>query len=426
MDKGDVIVSGMGVVSSVGTSIDEFSDSLKHSSVGIEDAAFQDHLGALYPAALVKGYDFENALRSIPGLTPNMGNLLRKYVARSDLYVKTAIASAMEAWHQAQLHVSPLDPRRIGLICVSEVSAQQSLISHLAKYSDVPELLSPKVILEILNTDLLGITSDVLGIKGEGFCLSGTSASGNVALIKGWQMVKSGTVDCCVVVGAMTEPSDFFLQSLKNIGVILKDLSISVSEGAAQPFDERCSGFCLGQASGCVILEASDSAIKRNVDPLAKIASGAIFLDANRMTDPSEEGESHVMKEAIDIAGLTPSDIDYVNAHGTGTTLGDEIEVSAIYEVFKKEKNLPKVNSTKSLIGHCLFSAGIVEAIASILQIRGEFLHGNPYLDNAVSGKINFVGKKSEFSKLKHVINNSFGFAGVNSSLIISGVNSGI
>ncbi|MEQ1968255.1 hypothetical protein ABLA30_14805 [Xenorhabdus nematophila] len=194
----------------------------------------------------------------------------------------------------------------------------------------------------------------------------------------------------------------------------------SVEEGIAQPFDRRYSGFCFGQASGCLILEVAESATQRGIALLTKIAAGSIVLDANRMTNPSFSGECQIMRNVLQQAGLNPEDIDYVNAHGTGTLLGDEVESHAINAIFAPTGKIPKVNSTKSLLGHCLFSAGLVEAIATVVQMTGGFLHANPYLEDRVNNDCHYVGKNTEPFEIQHAINNSFGFAGINSSLIIS------
>src|SRR6185369_6026435 len=144
-------------------------------------------------------------------------------------------------------------------------------------------------------------------------------------------------------------------------------------------------------------------------------------LDANSLADPSPTGESRVMVQAIAQAGLSRDRIGYVNAHGTGSVLGDQVEVDALRTVFGSGAARPWVNSTKGLVGHCLCAAGVVEAVATLVQLRGGFVHPNANLDQPMDAGLRFVGARAQPAGPGFALSNGFGFGGVNSSVIFAG-----
>ena len=184
-------------------------------------------------------------------------------------------------------------------------------------------------------------------------------------------------------------------------------------------FDAARDGFVWGQGSGCVVLESDDRARERGATALAELAGGAIYMDGNHLTDSSRAGETRAMRDALDAAGMRPGEVDYLNAHATASHMGDETECAAIRDVFAETLDTLQVSSSKSLIGHCLSAAGVIEAIACIIQMSDGFLHPNLALDDPIDDQIRFVGTEALEKRIHVAMSNGFGFGGFNTSIIL-------
>jgi malonyl-ACP decarboxylase len=268
----------------------------------------------------------------------------------------------------------------------------------------------------------VAVLSELLSIRGEGFVVAGASASGNVAILKASQLIQLGIVDVCVIVGALSDLSPLALQGFYNTGAMGGKRFKSLPNKACRPFDKSHEGFIYGQGCGCVILEAAESVKKRGIKPFAKLLGGALLLDGHSLPDPSEVGEIKVMTHCLELACIKPHEVDYINAHGSSSPLGDITEINAIKQVFSHEINKIWINSTKGLIGHCLFAAGVIEAIACVVQMQNNFIHPNINLVNAIDNICLFAPKQAMSSNIYIAMNNSFGFGGINSSLLLKKV----
>lgn len=320
---------------------------------------------------------------------------------------------------QAQLFQTPIVRDKIGLIVAGSNLTNCVQASFFPKFQQDPEYLSPMYALLFMDTDHIGTISEIFNIAGEGFTVGGASASGNIGIIKGFQMIQLGIVDACIVVGALADLTNMELQGFYNIGAMGGKTFHDKPEKACRPFDRDHEGFIYGQASGCLILESFESAQKRNIPLLAEMLGGSIILDSNRLSDPNENGEIKAMESALKQAGITVQDVDYINTHGTSSPLGDATELSAIKKVFKEETARVWVNATKGITGHCLFSAGVVEAIASVIQMRVGFIHPNINLENPIESDFRFAGNTSTTAQIKTAISNSFGFGGINTCIVL-------
>ena len=173
-----------------------------------------------------------------------------------------------------------------------------------------------------------------------------------------------------MVVGAMADISPMELQGFYNIGAMGGKRFQNQPEKSCRPFDKDHEGFIYGQSAGCLILESAESVIRRHAIAHAEILGGVLLLDGNRLSDSNEEGETRVMQAALKYSNNNIDQVDYINTHGSSSPLGDKVELKAIRNVFQDDVSRIWLNSTKSLTGHCLYSAGIIETIASVLQIR--------------------------------------------------------
>lgn len=403
-----VYVSGIGVASSIGIGSDEFNKSLFDEVSGIKEVSDME-ICKYY--AKMKDFSFEEEINKLNDISSDIIKKAKLCTRRKNEIIKSSTLAALEAYIDAGLHKTDYDRNRIGIIIGGSNLSQFESFEINKKYSDNIDFVPSSYAIDFLDTNILGIISEILNIQGEGFTVGGASASSNLAIVKGFQMIKYGIADICVIVGPMTKLSMLELSAFNNLSVIGSDIY--------SPFDKTQDGFVPGEASSCIILESENSIKKRNVDVDIELCSAVSFLDGNRLTNPSIEGEKNVMKIAVENAGINLSDVDYINAHGTGTPLGDKCELQAIYELF--DKNV-YVNSSKSFIGHCLYSAGITEAIATILQIKNNYLHTNLNLKNPINESINFITNHNIKTKTRYALNNSFGFSGINTSVLFKNI----
>ncbi len=417
-----IYVTGMGVVNAIADSIPKFENSLRN---GVQSFRYLEekkvnNLSVI--GADIKKFSFESAMNSYSDSTQVSKDIISKAVKtarRAPFTIKAAISCVLEAYCQAELFKNPVNGDRTGIIVTGSNLTNIVREGYYGKFESDPEYLSPQYALQFMDTDHVGTLSELFGIRGEGFTVGGASASGNTGIIKAYQLVKLGIVDACVVVGALTDLTNMELQGFYNIGALGGRRYYSEPDKACRPFDENHEGFIYGQASGCLILESQKSMERRNRKPLAQILGGVINLDGNRLSDPSLAGEIKAMENILEAAGVKPKEVNYINAHGSSSHLGDEMELKAIKEVYKENISGIYINSTKGLTGHCLFSAGVVEAIAAILQMNSGFVHPNANLENTIDREFLFAGKTAVPASIKLAMSNSFGFGGINTSILI-------
>ncbi|HEY3366504.1 MAG TPA: beta-ketoacyl synthase N-terminal-like domain-containing protein [Symbiobacteriaceae bacterium] len=416
-----VVVTGVGVVSSVGTNADKFTQALRDGKSGI--GFLQNAQNSAVPVRIgaeIRSFQFEALLQSLPSLPPEVVAKARQCARRAPFSVQCSVLSALEAWARAELHDRRPVPERIGVIVAGSNIGQNYQYTLNAKFQQAPEYLTPSYALHVFDTDHVATISEVLSVRGEGFTVGGASASGNVGIIKGYQLLQADVVDVCLVVGAVADLSPMELQAFYNIGATGGRAFDSEPEKACRPFDTQHEGFIYGQASACLVLEAAGFAQRREAPILAELLGGAIVLDGNRSSDPNEEGEARAMQKALQKAGEAAEAVDYINAHGTSTPAGDIAELRAIRRVFQEHTARIWINSTKGLVGHCLYSAGVVEAAATIVQLCEGFVHPNANLQEPCDTGFRFAGLSACPAGSRIALSNSFGFGGINTSIVLA------
>lgn len=331
--------------------------------------------------------------------------------------VQAATAAALEAWTRADLTRKPISPERLGVVVAGNNLTKHVHYAMAPKFHNDPAYLPGRYAIQFLDTDHVGTLSEILEIRGEGFTAGGASASGNVGLIKGLQMLQLGLADGCLVVGGMTDLSPVEIQGFSNAGAMGGKQFVDEPDLACRPFDKDHEGFIYGQASACLFLETQTSAQRRGLPFLSELASGAMVLDGHRLSEPNVEGETRVMRTAMERAGITPDQVDYLNTHGSSSPLGDATEMKAVRNIWPEQT--PWLNATKGITGHCLCAAGVVEAAATILQMNRGFLHPNRNLDHPIDPQARFASGTAQEADLKVALSNSFGFGGINSSIVL-------
>lgn len=410
----------MGIVSALGQGIPVLTQALLTGRCCFTKSTRFPDLSFPVIAAELQGFYFENALTAFTALQTNLITSAYKAGRRAPLTIQASLIAALEAWQQAELHLRMIDKTRIGLVIAGQNTTQAYQHALRASHRQDITYLSPTYALQFMDTDQVGTLSEVLGIQGEGFNVGGASASGNLGIIQGHRLIQQGLVDVCLVVGVLADLSPFEIQGFYNIGALGGRQFQDNPFEASRPFDSNHEGFILGQASGALILESAVLAKKSKIFSLGKIVGMGMALDGNRSSDPTVQGETRAMQQALMSAKMIPTDIAYLNTHGSSSIVGDEAEILAIRTVFGESTRELWLNSTKSILGHCLWSAGVVEAIATLTQLQGDFLHPNLNLANPIDTECRFVGPKAKTVSIKNAMSNSFGFGGINTSVIFT------
>ncbi len=410
-----VVITGMGIVSSIGYDLQQFNQGLHRAESGL--TVMDDSV--LKVSGNINEFNLEDA-----GIFKELPDTLKKntmrIIRRMTPAVQTTVTAVLQAWKQAGMIEEMIDPERISVLTAGSNLSQGFMYNNFNKYADAPEYISPSYAIQHFDTNYNGVLSTILNIKGEGMTIGGASASGNVTLIQGWRMIKYGICDICVCAAPMYDFSPVEIRAFSNLGALGDYSSFRNAMEASRPFDSAHKGFVPGQASACIILESEEHARKRNQEVLAGFAGGAVILDANHLSDARKSGEIGVMTKAVNDSGLSIAGIDYINTHGTSTPKGDEIEAEAIAEVIEGYKENVWINSTKSLVGHCMYSAGVVEVIACVCQMRENYIHSSLNLENPIREDLKFAHHTMEGEKIRAAMSNSFGFGGINSSIILT------
>jgi malonyl-ACP decarboxylase len=408
-----IVITGIGVVSSIGAGVERFGDALYQGACGVRNFAGPPP----FAAALLDDFDasaFVDGLSACPTATRQRAKRLWRHSTYS---ARVTGAAAMEAWFSAGCTEAE-GANRTGIVTGGNNTSQQYLAEAFQLFSDTPEYLSPRHAFLAMDTHPMSQISEILEIHGFGLTTGAASASGNAALWNARQLLLSGAADRILVCGVCQELSPLERQAYTIMG------AMAVSDPAAdpgavyRPFDCASRGFVAGEGSACVVLETGESAAARGASVWAVVPGASLLLDGSHLPHTSVEGERRAMSKALLEAGLQPQQIDLVSAHGSGSEQGDRVECEALSEVFGDSK--PWVNSTKSLTGHCLTAAGLVEIAACVLQMRRGFVHANRNLDRPIDPRIRFAGPEAIDAPVRNILSNSFGFGGINSSVILS------
>ena len=407
-----VVITGMGVVSPVGNDLKSFWRNLLAGVSGVGHiTAFDTTNYDCKIAGEVRGYN------PLPFFTNP------KDVRRSDRYTQLMMGAAKMAFADSGADMSKLDATRFGCMLGSGIGGLSTLeTQHTALVSKGPRRVSPFMIPMMISNMASGLVSMDLGLEGPNICHVSACATANNAIGEAWRIIKFGDADAFVAGGSEA--------SAVTLGVSGFDAMKALSnrnadpEHASRPFDRDRDGFVLSEGAGAVVLEELEHARKRGARIYCELVGYGLSADAYHMTSPEPEGRgaARCMEMALKHAGLNREDVDYINAHGTSTGLGDVCETKAIKRVFgdhAKPGGL-MVSSTKSMTGHTLGAAGAIELAACALTIRDGLVPPTINLDNPDDQcDLDYVPHKTRERKIKVALNNSFGFGGHNATLIV-------
>ncbi|CAM2064918.1 PKS-KS domain-containing protein [Sulfidibacter corallicola] len=397
------VVTGIGISTAVGMGIPAFTAALLRGdhAFGIMARDGRQRGETRFIGAELPDFDMPD-------------DLSRKLWRTATLSGKTALITLREAWRDARL--DEIGPDRIGLVIGGSNVQQRELVLTQTAYADRLAFLRPTYALNFLDSDICGLCTQQFGIRGFAQTVGGASASGQLAIIRAAEAVASGLVDACIAVGALMDCSYFECAGFRALGAMGSERFANDPDRACRPFDRLRDGFIYGEACGVVVIERAASAEARGVRPHAHLAGWAVTMDANRNPDPSFDGELRVIRQALEGARLAPSDIDYVNPHGTGSTIGDETELAALTTAGLGHAPL---NTTKSVTGHGLTAAGAVEVIATLVQMDAGRLHPCRNLEDPIRPDLAWVRDGARPHDMRHALSLSMGFGGINTALVM-------
>lgn len=403
----NIEITGMGIITSIGQGVATFKEALLSGKTQFAylkqpgRESIKPFIGAELPDIDAKT------------LFPEYSGLLRTATKSAQV----AIVAVAEAWQDAQLTSSQINPERVGLVVGGSNLQQRYQQQTWQRYHLRQQFIRPTYGLTFWDTDILGLISQCFQIQGEGYSVGGASASGAVAIIHAARQILMGNSDICIALGTLSDLSGYECQALMNLGAMGSERFADRPDLACRPFDQDHDGFIYGEGCGALVLERTDRAQQRGAKSHGQLKGWGLALDGNRSPEPSQKGEERAINTALAMADLQPESIDYVNTHGTGSPLGDKTEVAAL-----KSAGLHRclLNSTKSLTGHCLTAAGVLEAIATILQMDFGFCHPTKNLVNPIDTSLNWVKENSVQAEINYAISNSFGFGGINTALLIA------
>lgn len=405
-ERGDIVVSGLGVTAAIGQGKSAFTRALLDG---------QHRFDTLRrPGRQAPGAGATPFIGAEIGELAMPASMCASLLRTASWSGQVALATLHEAWEEAGL--DRIAPERVGLVVGGSNVQQRELVQVHESYRGREQFLRPTYGLAFMDSDLCGLCTEAFGIRGFAYTVGGASASGQVAVIEAIRAVESGRVDACIAVGAMMDLSHWECQGLRTLGAMGSDRYADTPAAACRPFDRDRDGFIFGESCAAVVVERLESARRRELLPYARLAGWAMRMDANRNPNPSSEGEVAALRTALAAAGLAPGDIDYVNPHGTGSPIGDTTELEALRRC---ELDHAWLNTTKSVIGHGLSAAGAVELAAILLQMREGRLHPSRNLDNPVDPGFRFVGAEALPHTIHNAINLSMGFGGVNTALCL-------
>jgi len=406
-----VVVTGIGAITPIGNTA---ADYLKGLQQGLSGA----NLITLFDATLFKT-KFACEIKNFNA----EDHMDRREARRIDRFTQFAMVAADEAILNSKLDLEVVDKDRVGVIWASGIGGITTFEKEVEDFilgNGVPKhnpFLIPKMISDIA----AGQISIQYGFRGINYCTVSACASSSHAIMNAFDYIRLGKADVMVTGGSEATVSKTAVGGFNSMKALSERNDDYLT--ASRPFDKDRDGFVLGEGAGALILEEYEHAMRRGATIYAEVAGTAATADAYHITAPHPEGLGviKVMNLALQDAGLKPEDIDYINVHGTSTSLGDVAELKAIKEVFGEDAYRLNISSTKSMTGHLLGAAGAIEAIASILAMQHDFIPPtiNHFTDDPdIDPKLNLTFNKAQHRKVRAALSNTFGFGGHNASVI--------
>lgn len=402
-----VVITGMGIHSCIGTSLEEVKDSLYNGKSGItvdedrRDFGFRSCLTGLVPKPDLKEY---------------LSRRQRVSIGEETEYAYMATIQALE---DAGIDDAFLDSHEVGILYGND-SVSKAIIdaTDIIREKKDTALIGSGAIFKSMNSTVTMNLSTIFRLKGVNMTVSAACASGSHSVGLGFHLIKSGLQDM-IICGGAQEINKYAMGSFDGLGVFSPDEA--VPSAASRPFDASRNGLVPSGGGATLILETYESAIARGAKIYGEVIGYGFSSNGGHISTPNVEGPATAMKRALAMAEIDPSEVDYINAHATSTPVGDANEAKAIDEIFGASR--PHVSSTKSMTGHECWMAGASEVIYSVLMMQHSFVAPNINFENPDedSAKLNLAATTVD-KEINIFLSNSFGFGGTNSALIVKKV----
>ena len=406
----EVVITGIGMISPVGNTIDASWNNLINGNSGID---------------VIKSFDTSEMETKIAGEIKDFNpiDLIgKKESRRMDRFSQLAIVASQEALNSAQLNIDETNEHRVSVMITSGIGGIITISEQIDILRDKgPSRISPFLVPMMLPDMASSQVSMKFGAKGPNFAIVSACASGGDSIGIASEFIKSNRVDIVLAGGSEAAICPIGIAGFNACHALSKNNSSP--KQASKPFDNNRDGFVLSEGAAVLVLESRESANKRGVNILATLAGYGSSADANHITQPAPGGEGGVraMNEAIVNAEINTNQIDYINAHGTSTPINDKFETMAMKTVFGTEINNIAISSTKSMTGHLLAASGAIEAAISVKSLNENIVPPTINLNEPdPECDLNYTPNKSLHKNLFYTMSNSFGFGGHNCSLIFS------
>lgn len=405
--KRRVVITGLGAITPIGLSVNDFWNSCKEGVCGIEPISYfdtSDHKAKL--AAELKGFDAKDFMDA-------------KQAKRMEAFSQYAVAAAKEALEDSKIDMEKEDSFRVGVSVGSGIGSLQAMEREHSRLLDKgPSRVAPLLVPLIISNMAAGNVGIQFGLRGKNINIVTACATGTHSIGEAFRSIVYGEAEVMLAGGSEA--------SISPIGVAgfsaLTALNTTEDKTRASiPFDKDRAGFVMGEGAGVLVLEELEHAKKRGAKIYAEIVGYGATCDAFHITSPAEDGSgaAKAMEYALNDAGLAPEDVDYVNAHGTSTYYNDLFETKAIKLAFGEHAYKLKINSTKSMIGHLLGAAGGVEAVVCVKSIEDSFVHKTVGLENSDEDcDLDYCKGSGVDMSVNVAISNSLGFGGHNATIV--------
>ncbi|WP_017208978.1 beta-ketoacyl-ACP synthase II [Clostridium beijerinckii] len=407
-----VVITGIGAVTSLGIGADKLWDSIKDGKSGI---------------SMIEGIDVSDLPTKVASQVKDFDPssfIDKKEVKRMDRFAQFALASAQMAMEDSALNSEKINKERMGVIIGSGIGGIGTLESQYDELKERgPRRVSPFLVPMMIANMASGLVAIKFGAKGYNECTVTACATSTNAVGNAFKVIQRNDADIMIAGGAEACVTKLTLAGFCAIKAMTTNHDPAT---ASRPFDSERNGFVLGEGSGVLILEEYEHALNRGANIIAEIVGYGCTNDAFHITAPAEggEGAARCMKIALEDAKITPSDIGYINAHGTSTKANDKNETMAVKSVFGKHAYELAISSTKSMTGHLLGASGAIEAIITACALREGFIPPTiNYKNQDPDCDLNYVPNEGKNLEFTYALSNSFGFGGHNATLVLKAFN---
>ncbi|WP_317897855.1 beta-ketoacyl-[acyl-carrier-protein] synthase family protein [Aurantibacillus circumpalustris] len=417
-----VVITGMSINTPIGDTLDEFINNMMDGKSAVTK---WDTLDTSKIYAKVGGdlgnYDVVAKIKSYKGRIPEATyDRLIKLGSKSPLSIGISLLIAVEAFLDSGYIGSLEDGNNVATIIAGHNLNQKYTFENHDEFNEEPEFIDGLFALNGLDTHHVGSVTDVLQLHGPAYTVGAACASGNVALRCAVDEIQSHDVKVAAVVGPILDFSPLDLQGMCILGAITYKSFNEEPQRASRPYDTQREGFVPSHGAACLIVEDLEHALARGAKIYAEILGVESSSDGCHLPQPSQIGQSRLMKRLLKNANVKPEEVDYINVHATSTPLGDLTELRSIKDVFGDHCKTLKINAPKSILGHTCWSAATVETVAAILQMNRNELHPSINIDN-LDPEVDVDVCRGERKKhnIDIFLKNSFGFGGLNSISLI-------